>query len=394
MSLYNFNFHFTLAKYRKNKDGLCPIYLRILLDRKKITLSTNKFILESKWLNNSKRLTTDKDINQHLKSLERKLTNSFNKLIVEDRKVNLKNIKNEFLGINVQDEYSIIKVTETHNIEMKNQIGYKYSKGTLKNYRTTLKYLKEFIPAFYNVKDIPLSELDYKFLKDYEVFLTTKKNCTNNGVMKQVQRLKKIINLSINNGWINKNPFVKFKISYVKTDRGYLTLSELKQIEDINLNPKLEKVRDYFVFSCYTGLAYADIKTLTIQNIESDDQGNEWVVINRKKTKILALIPIMLNAKSLLNKYRDVENYKGSIFPVLSNQKTNDYLKEIAELCGIKKNVSYHLARHTFATTITLSKGVPIETVSKMLGHTKIATTQIYSRVLKSKILEDMGKLK
>lgn len=394
MSLYNFNFHFTLAKYRKNKNGLCPIYLRILLDRKKITLSTNKFILENKWVNNSKRLTTDKEINQHLKSLERRLMNSFNKLVVEDRKVNLISIKNEFLGVNNNIDYTIIKSTMFHNKEMSNYIGQKYSKGTLKNYRTTLKYLKEFIPAYYKANDILLSELDYQFLKNYEEFLTTKKNCTNNGVMKQVQRLKKIINLSINNGWIDKNPFVKYKISYVKTDRGYLTLSELKQIEDINLNHKLDKVRDYFTFSCYTGLAYADVKTLSIQNIENDDQGNKWIVINRKKTKTLALIPILPKAQLLMDKYLLSEHKNGGIFPVLSNQKTNDYLKEIAELCDIKKNVSYHLARHTFATTITLSKGVPIETVSKMLGHTKIATTQIYSRVLKSKILKDMGRLK
>jgi site-specific recombinase XerD len=254
--------------------------------------------------------------------------------------------------------------------------------------------MKEFIPLAYKEVDLPLIKLNYDFLKRYELFLTAEKNCTNNGVMKQIQRLKKITHLAIANEWLDKDPFIKYKIRYDKVDRGYLTLKELTTIENAELNPKLNVVRDYFIFSCYTGLSYIDIQKFTINNLEIDDDGNEWIVINREKTKVQALIPLLPKAKSLLEKYKLIEHKKHGIFPVKSNQKTNDYLKEIAATCSIKKRLSYHIARHSFATTITLSNGVPIETVSKMLGHNRITITQIYSRVLKGKILDDMRGLK
>lgn len=392
MSLHKLNYHFTLIKARKNRNNLCPINLRITLDSKRVTISTNKAIQENQWINKDGLLTTDKAVNQYLAGIERKLINIFNELSNADKEITAQILKNALLGVE-ERKHTLISAIEFHNKNMESLIGIKYSEGTYKNYRVTLRYIKEFIPLAYQTKDLPLNKLNYDFLKKYELFLTGVKNCTNNGVMKQIQRLKKVINLAISNEWLDKNPFVKFKIKYNKKDRGFLTKSELDILEKVELPARLAKVRDYFMFSCYTGLAYSDIASFNNDNIELDDEGNEWIVINRKKTKIQALIPILPKAKAHILKYRDRLKSNMTIFPVASNQKTNDYLKEIASFCGIKKNISYHLARHTFATTITLTNGVPIETVSKMLGHTKIATTQIYSRVLKSKILKDMKGL-
>lgn len=389
MSLHKLKYHFTLIKAKKLKNNLCPIYLRITVDGKRANISTNHAIQENQWINKGGILTTDKVVNQYLAGIERKLINIFNELSNSDKEITAQILKNELLGVE-ERKHTLLNTIEFHNKNMESLIGIKYSEGTYKNYRVTLRYMKEFIPYAYQTTDLPLNKLNYDFLKKYELFLTGVKNCTNNGVMKQIQRLKKIVNLAISNEWLDKNPFIKFKIQYEKKDRGFLTNKELKQLEKIELPERLAKVRDYFIFSCYTGLAYADIASFKKDNIELDDKGNEWIVISRKKTKVQALIPILPKAKEYLNKYRDRLESNAIIFPVSSNQKTNDYLKEIAVLCDIKKNISYHLSRHTFATTITLSNGVPIETVSKMLGHTKITTTQIYSRVLKEKILKDI----
>lgn len=392
MSLHKLNYHFTLIKAKKLKNNLYPIYLRITVDGKRANISTNQAIQENQWINEGSLLTTDKAINQYLASIERKLINIFNKLSNADKEFTAQTLKNALLGVE-EKKHTLISTIVFHNKNMESLIGIKYSEGTYKNYRVTLRYIKEFIPYAYPMKDLPLNKLNYDFLKKYELFLTGVKNCTNNGVMKQIQRLKKIVNLAISNEWLDKNPFIKFKIKYDKKDRGFLTKKELDILEKVGLPTRLAKVRDYFMFSCYTGLAYADIATFSKDNIELDDEGNEWIVINRKKTKVQALIPLLPMAKKYLNKYKDRLESNTVVFPIASNQKTNDYLKEIASLCGIKKILSYHMARHTFATTVTLSNGVPIETVSKMLGHTKIATTQIYSRVLKRKILEDLKKI-
>jgi site-specific recombinase XerD len=393
MSLNKFAHHFTLLKNRNTKNNLCPIYLRIIVDGKRVNLSTNKSIPETEWINKGGILTSNKDVNTFLSNIERRLLNLYDKLSNADKEISSTILKDLLLGVE-EKKHTLINTLELHNKNMESLIGVKYSKGTFKNYKVTLKYMKEFIPLAFKEVDLPLIKLNYDFLKRYELFLTAEKNCTNNGVMKQIRRLKKITHLAIANEWLYKDPFVKFKITYLKNDRGYLTLKELDKIIQADLNPRLALVRDYFVFSCYTGLAYADIKAFTPTNLETDDDGNKWIVINREKTKVQALIPLLPEAKSLLEKYKLIEHKKHGIFPVKSNQKTNDYLKEIAATCSIKKRLSYHIARHSFATTITLSNGVPIETVSKMLGHNRITITQIYSRVLKGKILDDMRGLK
>ena len=218
-----------------------------------------------------------------------------------------------------------------------------------------------------------------------------------NGVLKHIIRLKKMTNLAVKLKWLNADPFQGFKMTRKRVDKDFLSEFELRAIEEKYFElDRLAIVRDIFIFSCYTGLSYVDMANLKYNNIVRGIDGENWIHTSRQKKTIPVNTPILPKAQIIINRYRnDVRAHeKGTVFPIISNQKVNSYLKEIADLCGIRKNLTFHVARHTFATTITLSNGVPIETVSKMLGHNKLSTTQIYARVLEKKVSEDMAELK
>ena len=220
---------------------------------------------------------------------------------------------------------------------------------------------------------------------------------TNNGVMKHLERLKKMVNLAIKLEWIIKNPFNQFQLKFDKYDRQFLTERELELIENTHYNNgRLERVKDCFIFSCYTGLSYVDVKELSLNQLARGIDGNYWIFTKREKTNETVKIPILPRALEIISKYKITSERLNDekVLPLCSNQKANSYLKEIADLCGIKKNLTFHMARHTFATTVTLSNGVPIETVSKLLGHTKLSTTQIYARVVEKKVSDDMALLR
>jgi site-specific recombinase XerD len=220
---------------------------------------------------------------------------------------------------------------------------------------------------------------------------------SNNGVMKHLERLRKMINLALQMEWIDKNPFLAYRLKFEKVDRDYLTKQELAKIEAKDFEmPRLELVKDLFIFSCYTGLSYIDVSNLKQENIVTGIDEEKWIVTSRQKTNTVVKMPILPKALAVLEKYADHPKSLAdrTLIPTFSNQKLNSYLKEIADLCGIKKHLTFHTARHTFATTVTLSNGVPIESVSKMLGHTKLATTQIYARVLETKLSDDMAALR
>jgi site-specific recombinase XerD len=274
--------------------------------------------------------------------------------------------------------------------------------GTMKNYFTTERYLQKFLWKKKRVKDIYLKQLNFRFITDFEHYLRTYKNSkkqlmlSNNGVMKHLERFKKMINLAIKLEWMDKNPFSQFQLKYDKYDRAFLNERELKLLETTEFtSERLQKIKDCFVFSCYTGLSYIDVKELTENNIAKGIDNNNWIYTKREKTDELVKIPILPKAWAILEKYKEKkeEDDTSNLLPISSNQKTNTYLKEIIKDCGIHKNISFHVARHTFATTVMLSNGVPIETVSKLLGHTKLSTTQIYARVVETKISEDINNL-
>lgn len=215
--------------------------------------------------------------------------------------------------------------------------------------------------------------------------------------MKHIERLRKMVTLSIKLGWLSTDPFIQYRLKFTKVDKDFLSEKELAELEVVDLaSHRLTVVRDLFVFSCYTGLAYTDVMNLTPSNIHIGIDKEYWLITQRQKTDTDVKVPLLPQALSVIDRFRNHPRAvnKGSLFPLISNQKLNKYLKEVAEKVGISKDLTFHCARHTFATTVTLSNGVPIESVSKMLGHTKISTTQIYARVIEQKLSVDMKALK
>ena len=218
----------------------------------------------------------------------------------------------------------------------------------------------------------------------------------NNAVMKHLERLRKMVTMAVRLEWLDKDPFAAFKLHFKKVEREFLSEAELSAIEKKNFTiERLSYIRDLFVFACYTGLSYIDVMNLTSNNIRKGINGMNWIITQRKKTLTPVRIPLLEQAQSLIDKYASNprSQSKETLFPIMSNQKLNSYLKEIADLCEVNKNLTFHVARHTFATTVTLTNGVPIESVSKMLGHTNLKTTQIYAKVIEKKIADDMVKL-
>src|SRR5690606_9152173 len=223
------------------------------------------------------------------------------------------------------------------------------------------------------------------------------KGMANNGVMKHLERFRKMVRLGVKLGWMEKNPFELYKLKMQKVERDFLTSEELSKIENKEFSvQRIQYAKDLFVFSCYTGIAYIDVMQLTPDNIFLGTDGNRWIKTMREKTDTSVNVPILPKAAAIIEKYKNNPRAiaRGTLFPVISNQKLNSYLKEVADLCGIKKHLTFHLARHTFATSVTLSNGVPIETVSKMRGHTTIRTTQIYAKVVEQKVSQDMANLR
>ena len=257
--------------------------------------------------------------------------------------------------------------------------------------------MKAYIGANYHLPDIPIKDIDYKFIEGFAFFLKSEKDCANNTTLKYIRNFKKVMRIAQAHNYIQKDPFINWKMKRKVVHREFLSEAELKRMSEKQFGmDRLNQVRDIFIFSCFTGLAYIDVQRLTANDILMGVDGSRWIKIKRAKTDTPSSIPVLSEAQHILNKYADYPQADNGnkLLPVASNQKVNAYLKEIAVLCRIKKTLTFHLARHTFATTVTLSRGVPIETVSRMLGHTNLTTTQHYAKVLDLKISRDMQELK
>jgi site-specific recombinase XerD len=260
-----------------------------------------------------------------------------------------------------------------------------------------LKHTRDFLLWKYKISDIDIKRIDHEFIMSYDFYFRSERNCNNNSTVKYLKNFKKIILICMANGWLDKDPFIKYKSKVKEVKRDYLNAEELAAMTTkLLVSDRVAQVRDIFLFSCYTGLAYADVKKLRRSELVTGLDSQKWIYTSRQKTDTASRIPLLPQALKLLAQYEDhpqcVDN--GLLLPVLSNQKMNSYLKEIADACGITKELTYHIARHTFATTVTLANGVSIESVSKMLGHTNIKTTQHYAKILDAKVSEDMNLLK
>jgi len=377
-----------------------PIYLRITVNGKRAEQSTKQIIDPKRWDPSSGRVKGNREdarvINSALDDLQLKVNRIHSRLVDLEQEVSAKSIKNILNGKD-QNRKSIIEVFEYHNQQMKTQVGKDYSLGTYTRFETTLKHLKEFLKHQYQREDYGLSELNYSFITHFEYYFKTVRNCNHNTTQKYIRNLRKIVNLAVINDWLEKDPFAKYKVKLKEVKRDYLTKDDLIAMESKEFSiERLDQVRDVFVFCCYTGLAYTDVEKLTSENISKGLDGDYWIFIDRTKTGSPSNVPLLPKAQELIEKYLDspVTKNSGKLLPVISNQKMNAYLKEIATVCGINKNITFHIARHTFATTVTLSNGVSIESVSSMLGHKNLKTTQIYAKVVQEKVSGDMKKLK
>ncbi len=367
------------------------LFMRITVRKQIIEFSLKKKIPVSSW-NKSLQMCTSKSleakqINNYLQEAKAKIISIHAQLKANDIFITPVLLKNHFVGEG-SNEKKLIELIDYHDKKMKSVLA----KGTLKNYKTSKKYLLEFIQEEFKTSDIYLKQIKYKFLLDFEYFLNNKPNLTNNGIMKHMERLKKLLNFAESLEWIEKNPASRFKLKFTSVDTGYLTEEELELIETKTFTKPAHIInRDIFIFSCYTGLAYVDVYNLTSENLVSGIDGRKWISFRRQKTNTLVKIPLLHKAQAIIDKYKGHPKIKDTnrLLPVYSNQKTNQYIKEVAKIAKVSKEPSFHMARHTFATTVTLCNGVPIETVSKMLGHTKLATTQIYARVIDTKIADD-----
>lgn len=385
---------FLARKTLKKKNGMIPVYCRIRYDNRIAQFNTKIDVFGANWDSQTTRVigNNSKSVNIQLEKIRIDIIKKYELLYKTNIIITAKTILDLYKNNSLLMD-GIMNVFKQHNENMKSLIGIEYSKGSYKNYITTIKHLKNYIKTKFNTDDISLNKLNYDFVYNFSHYILLNTKCTHNGMMKHIQRLKKITNFCIKNNYITNDPFISFKIKFKKSNRVYINNEELHILKNIKLNKSLHKIRDIFLFACYTGLSYIDLYNLNIKNIQIGDDNLKWIFIKRHKTDIPSNVPILPPALIILNKYKTQNNING-IFPMISNQKTNIALKEIARLCNFNKKLTFHCARHTFATTITLTNGVPIETVSKMLGHNNIKTTQIYARVIDSKISDDMMKLR
>ena len=396
MKKNTFKVLFYLRGNHVNKDGTSAIMIRISIDGEIEQLTSKLYVDPKVWDTKRGRANGRSakilELNGRLQDIEVLLKEHYYDIQRRHGFVTAEMVRNAYMGI-TQREESLLKVYEQHLEDTKKLVGLSKADPTYRKYERMYRRVVEFMKKKYNITDIPLREIKYQFIVDLEFFLRTEYKYSQNTTYKCMKFFKQVINKAIRAGLITVDPFNGYKISIERVDRGYLTEDELcKMMQKEFASKRLEQVRDIFIFACFTGLAYIDLAHLRVDNIQKMFDGRLWIVTHRQKTNTKVMVPLLPPALKILNKYEGCYN-DGQLMPIITNQKLNCYLKEIADICGIEKNLTFHLARHTFATTMTLGRGVPIESVSKMLGHTNIQTTQIYARITADKIGKDMDIL-
>ena len=391
--------NFSLKRTKSRADGKCPVYVRCTMNNQRFELSTSIFICPESWDDKRQQVVgrseEAKILNNRLNKISNSVQDVYSQLESKGEPFSTLNVKDKLLGIS--NEKGVLEILDGIIKGIEARVGNDYSEGTLKHYKTTRDRLIEFLRKKFGRNDISLSLVDYSFVNAFDIYLKTEYQLKPNTALTYHKHLKKAMNTGIAMNLISHNPYSSFKVSRNETHRDYLTIQELEQIRNKEISTlRMETIRDIFIFACYTGLGYAELEKLNRMHIQQGNDGGKWIIIDRTKTDIRCRVPLLPQAIVILQKYENfpVTQNRGKLLPVYSNQKMNEYLKELAGICGINKNLSMHVARHTFATTVTLSNGVPIETVSKMLGHTSLKTTQIYARIVDSKISKDMNQLK
>lgn len=387
---------FYVKKSEMVADGTAPLYMRVTVGELRVELSAKYFIDPVKWNPSAGKVIGNNEearkLNAYVRSLEQDVYEAHRQLLQEGKVITTESIKNKLLG-KKEPLRSLVATFQEHNMQVATLVGQEYAPATLTRYKTTLKHCVAFLEWKYQVNDVDIKDINHEFITSFEFYLRSVCKCNNNSAVKYIKNFKKVIRICIANGWINKDPFVNYKSKVREVKRDYLSEEELETISQKRfVSDRLNQVRDIFLFSCFTGLAYADVKKLKRSEISIGVDGGRWIFTSRQKTETASRIPLLPFTLKLLERYNDHPHcvLKDMVLPVLSNQKMNAYLKEIGDICGITKQFTFHIARHTFATTVTLSNGVPIESVSKMLGHTNLRTTQHYAKILDRKVGDDM----
>lgn len=398
----NLNILFYLRRDKTDPRGNSPIYCRITIAKERADFAIKRMISFTRWEAAKSRVKGStpeaKEINAHILFIQNRIFELSHSIEQGKKKISAAILRDELLGKESKSmkDSCVIKLFQAHNTKVKKLINIDFAEGTWERYETCLKHVKDFIRKHYETDYFPVGQVNNEFIAEFDYYLRTVRHCENNSAVKYLRNFRKIIRLALANDLIEKDPFKHYKGRITEVEKQCLTASELDQVRDKAISiPRLELVRDIFLFSCYTGLAYTDVQKLTKENIQVGVDGEKWIFTRRTKTKVVSNIPLLPTAISLIQKYEHHPEVitKGVVMPIFSNQKMNAYLKEIADICGINKVLTFHIARHTFATTVSLSNGVPIESVSKMLGHKNIRTTQHYAKVVDKKVGGDMQTL-
>lgn len=383
---------FLLQKVRTNKKGNAPVRCRITYLGVRKNFSTGLFINPDNWNNSlQKAIPSDiehQQINTQLSLIKQEINQAFLFLQVQKEQFDVDDIYLKYKGEDVKQAKTLMEVFTLHNKKMESLIGIEYTKSTYSKFTEAKQHTEDFLFYQFKKRNILLEEISLKFLQDFDYYLKTKKAFKQITINKSIQRVRKIIKLAIAEGFIFTDPFLLYKPKKVINNVTYLTTEELFELENhIFSQPRLDQVRDMFVFCCYTGLPYQEMANLTKKNIVKKFDGKPWIDMYRQKTKKQLSVPLLPKAVEIIAKYQD----ENRLLPIISNQKFNSYIKEIAEIIGIEKNLTHHIARKTFATTVLLYNDVPMEIVSELLGHSKISTTQDhYAKVVQKKVSEQM----
>lgn len=396
MKRQTFNVLFFIRRTRALKSGENPIMLRISIEGQLAEMQLKRAVKPNLWNQNKERCTgkdaASLEINRYLDSVKLRLLDIHRNLELENKLINPMEIKRKFLGLD-EEHKMFLQVFQEHNNKCRELIGIDYAKVTISRFDTCLKYMQEMTLKKYRMRDIPLKEVNHAFIQDYIHFLKVEKGLSENTLIRYMKVIKKITNMALANDWMAKNPFVNIRFHEQEVHKEFLTKDELEILRTKEFDiPRLDLVRDVFLFQCWTGLAFIDVSELTEEHIIPDNEGNLWIRKARQKTKVMCNIPLLDIPLQILEKYKEhpLCQKKGVLLPVMSNQKVNSYLKEIADFCGIKKQISSHTGRHTFSTVVALANNVSLENVAKMLGHTSTKMTQRYAKILDQSILRDM----
>lgn len=387
---------------RKNRavEGKAPIQMQITIDGERIFFTTNQKIEIENWEEKTGRAIGRtpriKVLNELLDKMNVDAHKAFNEMKHLGEEITGDSLRKKLLGEEKYSRKKIYEVTQIYNAHTAKLIGIELNKRTWERYKAYANRLAEFIKIKYNVDDISIHQLKYNFIVEYDFYLKTELMLHQNTIVKYIQYLNRVMDFAVNHEWADKNIFQNYKISIKEAKREYLTGDELNRIVEKEIKlPRLAEVKDCFVFCCYTGYAYKDATKLTPDHIVTGINGKKWIYTSRQKNDNTSNVPLLEPALEIIDKYKDhpLCSNKNRLLPMKSNQKLNAYLKELADLCQIEKPMTTHIARHTFATTVLLANGVSMEATSKMLGHSSIKTTQIYGKIVESRVGAEMDQL-